>query len=45
MNFTKLLMDAIPTGKQKMLASFNKITGEFIALAQPEEDMSKLNHD
>lgn len=42
---SKLYTGLIPQGKAKMLAQFNKISGEFIALLQPEEDIKVLNHD
>jgi len=42
---SKLYTGLIPQGKAKMLAQFNKISGEFIALLQPEEDINVLNHD
>lgn len=42
---SKLYTGIIPEGTTKMLAQFNKISGEFVALLQPEEDMSILNHD
>src|SRR6056300_184933 len=42
---SKLYTGLIPEGSTTMLAQFNKITGEFIGLLQPEEDLSILNHD
>lgn len=42
---SKLYTKLIPEGPAPFLAQFNKITGEFIALLQPEEDTSILNHD
>lgn len=42
---SKLYTGLIPEGSTTMLAQFNKISGEFIGLLQPEEDMSILNHD
>lgn len=42
---SKLYTGLIPKGKAKMLAQFNKITGEWIALIQPEEDVSVLEHN
>jgi hypothetical protein len=42
---SKLYTGLVPEGTSKFLAQFNKITGEFIALLQPEEDTSILNND
>lgn len=44
-DLSQLYTGMIPEGTATMLAQFNKITGEFVALLQPEEDMSILNHD
>ena len=44
-DLSQLYTGIIPEGTATMLAQFNKITGEFVALLQPEEDMSILNHD
>lgn len=44
-DLSQLYTGLIPEESTTMLAQFNKISGEFIALLQPEEDLSILNHD